>query len=204
MRQLIPEYYMFLPKIIQGGMGAGVSSWTLANTVAAAGQLGVVSGTALESVIVRRLQLGDEGGHMRRALAAFPVPEVAQRVIDRYFKTDRKIGGKPLRLIPGFTIDPPASLVDLAIVSNFVEVFLAKEGHNGHVGVNYLEKIQMPNLTSIFGAMLAGVVQLIPALMVALIQFFQFLLHLLAFSHTEFSYFLTSSFAHFAILFLSR
>jgi NAD(P)H-dependent flavin oxidoreductase YrpB (nitropropane dioxygenase family) len=32
------------PKIIQGGMGAGVSTWRLANTVSAAGQLGVVSG----------------------------------------------------------------------------------------------------------------------------------------------------------------
>ena len=94
---------------------------------------------------------------MRRGLAAFPIPEVAQRIIDRYFKTDKKAEGKPMRLISGFTIDPPAFLVDLTIASNFVEVFLAKEGHDGHVGVNYLEKIQMPNLTSIFGAMLAGV-----------------------------------------------
>jgi NAD(P)H-dependent flavin oxidoreductase YrpB (nitropropane dioxygenase family) len=38
-----------------------------------------------------------------------------------------------------------------------VEVFLAKQGHDGLVGVNYLEKIQLPTLPSIFGAMLAGV-----------------------------------------------
>jgi nitronate monooxygenase len=43
------------------------------------------------------------------------------------------------------------------VAGNFVEVFLAKEGHDGPVGINYLEKIQSPNLPSIYGAMLAGV-----------------------------------------------
>ncbi len=43
------------------------------------------------------------------------------------------------------------------MVSNFVEVFLAKEGHKNPVGINYLEKVQMPHLYSIYGAMLAGV-----------------------------------------------
>ncbi|MGZ0655898.1 nitronate monooxygenase [Coraliomargarita sp. W4R53] len=148
---------MFLPKIIQGGMGAGVSDWRLANSVASAGQLGVVSGTALDTVLVRRLQFGDVGGHMRRGLAAFPVPAVAERILARYFKSEVAQDEKPLKLIPGFRIDPTANAVDLAIVANFVEVYLAKEGHEGHVGVNYLEKIQLPNLTSMFGAMLAGV-----------------------------------------------
>jgi nitronate monooxygenase len=43
------------------------------------------------------------------------------------------------------------------MVSNFVEVFLAKEGHKNPVGINYLEKVQIPHLPSIYGAMLAGV-----------------------------------------------
>ena len=51
-------------------MGAGVSEWRLANAVARCGQLGVVAGTALDIIMARRLQLGDPGGHMRRALAA--------------------------------------------------------------------------------------------------------------------------------------
>ena len=38
------------PTIIQGGMGAGVSAWPLALAVSRAGQLGVVSGTALDLV----------------------------------------------------------------------------------------------------------------------------------------------------------
>ena len=43
------------------------------------------------------------------------------------------------------------------MVSNFVEVFLAREGHKNPVGINFLEKVQMPHLSSIYGAMLAGV-----------------------------------------------
>jgi len=39
-----------MPTIIQGGMGAGVSGWRLAKAVAQCGQLGVVSGTALEMI----------------------------------------------------------------------------------------------------------------------------------------------------------
>jgi nitronate monooxygenase len=38
-----------------------------------------------------------------------------------------------------------------------VEVFLAREGHDNPVGINYLEKIQSPHLPSLYGAMLAGV-----------------------------------------------
>jgi len=48
-----------LPEIIQGGMGAGVSDWRLAKCVSQQGQIGVVSGTALDSIFIRRLQLGD-------------------------------------------------------------------------------------------------------------------------------------------------
>ena len=57
------------PAIIQGGMGVGVSSWRLARAVARTGQLGVVSGVALDTLLARRLQTGDDGGHVRHALA---------------------------------------------------------------------------------------------------------------------------------------
>ncbi|MCJ7755904.1 MAG: hypothetical protein MUP13_15190, partial [Thermoanaerobaculales bacterium] len=60
------------PKIIQGGMGVAISNWNLARTVSKLGQLGVVSGVALEVLLVRRLQDGDVGGHIRRALESFP------------------------------------------------------------------------------------------------------------------------------------
>ena len=68
------------PVIIQGGMGVGVSGWQLARAVSRTGQLGVVSGAALDAVFVRRLQSGDAGGHLRRALGEFPYPDVAERV----------------------------------------------------------------------------------------------------------------------------
>ncbi len=137
-------------------MGAGVSSWSLANAVSQAGQLGVVSGTALDVILARRLQVGDPGGHMRRALANFPIPGVAQRIIDRYFIEGGKAADKPFKSKPMPAQRPSRQLEELLVAANFVEVFLAKEGHDGIVGINFLEKIQIPNLPSIFGAMLAG------------------------------------------------
>ena len=138
-------------------MGAAVSSWRLAHAVSSAGHLGVVSGTALDGIIARRLQVGDPGGHMRRAMAQFPYPEVAERVLKRFFIEGGKAPEKPFKGCPVPSIKPSQHLLDLIVTSNFVEVFLAKEGHDGIVGINYLEKIQLPNVPSIFGAMLAGV-----------------------------------------------
>jgi len=147
---------MNYPQIIQGGMGAGVSSWRLANAVASAGQLGVVAGTALDVILARRLQVGDPGGHMRRALAQFPVPGVAQRILDRYFIEGGKAADAPFKSNPVPALKPSGLLLELMVAANFVEVWLAKDGHDGVVGINLLEKIQVPNVPSIYGAMLAG------------------------------------------------
>ncbi len=146
-----------LPKIIQGGMGAGVSNWRLAQAVSKLGQLGVVSGTALDQILARRLQDGDIGGHMRRAIERFPFPKMAQRIWETYFVPGGKKKDEPYQTLPMFAKENPRALSELCIVSNFVEVNLAREGHNNPVGMNYLEKIQMPHLPSIYGAMLAGV-----------------------------------------------
>ncbi len=137
-------------------MGAGVSSWTLAKAVSQTGQLGVVSGTALDVILARRLQVGDPGGHVRRALSKFPIPGVAQRIIDKYFVEGGKGDDKPFKSKPMPAQKPSKHLEELLVASNFVEVFLAKEDHDGLVGINFLEKIQIPNLPSIYGAMLAG------------------------------------------------
>jgi nitronate monooxygenase len=148
---------MCLPKIIQGGMGIGVSGWELAKEVALNGQLGVVSGTALDVMTARKLQGGDQGGHIRRALATFPDQEMANRVLDRYF-VNRGIKDRfRFKAIPKYSINPSQELIELTVVSNFAEVYLAKEGHDGLVGINLLEKIQMPNLYSLYGALLGGV-----------------------------------------------
>ncbi len=145
------------PVIIQGGMGVGVSDWKLAKAVALEGQLGVVSGTALENILARRLQMGDLDGSVRRALSSYPGPASADRILKKYFIPGGKAPGDPFKLVPLFSLTPSRELQELTVAANFVEVFLAKEGHKGLVGINYLEKIQMPILPSIYGALLAGV-----------------------------------------------
>ena len=145
------------PKIIQGGMGVGVSNWRLAQAVSRLGQLGVVSGTALDQVFVRRLADGDKGGYMRRGLDAFPFPEMARRLWQEYFVAGGKPIGTPYPATPVHQRRDPRKLIELCMVANFVEVFLARDGHKNPVGINFLEKVQMPHLASIYGAMLAGV-----------------------------------------------
>ncbi len=156
-RQATPHGRRPLPVVIQGGMGVAVSSWKLASAVARAGQLGVVSGIALDAVCARRLQDGDPHGDVRRAMDAFPVPAMAQRVLARYFRKDGRPPGTPYRPVPRLALKQGAAAQELAVVGNFVEVWLAKEGHDGLVGVNYLEKTQMATPAAAYGAMLAGV-----------------------------------------------
>jgi nitronate monooxygenase len=138
-------------------MGVGVSDWRLARAVSQSGQLGVVSGTGLDTVMVRRLQLGDPGGHVRRALAAVPIPGVAERLLDRFFVAGGKADTARFKQISMKRDRPSRNLEDLLIAANFVEVHLAKAGHAGVVGINFLEKVQSPTLPSLYGAMLAGV-----------------------------------------------
>jgi nitronate monooxygenase len=145
------------PIIIQGGMGAGVSNWRLAQAVSRLGQLGLVSGTALDQIMARRLQDGDSGGHTRRALDAFPDRAMAERVWREYFIPGGKSERTPYRAVPPLAKDLPRELVELCIVANFVEVYLARQGHPNPVGINFLEKIQPAHLPCIYGAMLAGV-----------------------------------------------
>ena len=146
-----------LPLVIQGGMGVAVSSWPLARAVALTGQLGVVSGTALDAVLARRLQDGDPGGQLRRAVDHFPVPEIAERVLARYFRPTGRTPGQSYAPIPKPSLHPSRASQELAVVGNFAEVWLAKEGHDGAVGINYLEKVQLATLPAAYGAMLAGV-----------------------------------------------
>jgi NAD(P)H-dependent flavin oxidoreductase YrpB (nitropropane dioxygenase family) len=138
-------------------MGVGVSGWRLARAVSLAGQLGVVSGVGLDTLTARRLQLGDPGAHIRRALTSFPYPEVAAHILHRYFVAGGIGPEEPFRILPQVTLRPSSRSTDLVVAANYVEVFLAKEGHEGLVGVNYLEKLQMSTPAAAYGAILAGV-----------------------------------------------
>lgn len=170
-------------KLIQGGMGVYVSNWRLARAVAMerpGATAGTVSGTALDVVYVRLLQLGDPGGHARRALAAlddtFGV-EVGRAICERFFIEGGKPPGARFKSSPMLTVraegggtsvgapggaaqvplklDPRA--IELLIATGFAEVWLAKQGHDGAVFINFLNKIELPLMYVMYGAMLAGV-----------------------------------------------
>jgi nitronate monooxygenase len=145
------------PLIIQGGMGIGVSNWTLARAVSMAGQLGVVSGTAIDMVFVRRLQDGDIGGHVRQAIAQFPLPDVGERAIRHYFLPNGRPASTPYKMLSMHKQVVSLARQQLIMLASFVEVWLAKQGHENPVGINLLTKVQMPNLATLYGAMLAGV-----------------------------------------------
>ena len=144
-------------KIIQGGMGVAISDWNLARAVSMKDQLGVVSGTGIASVLVSRLRNGDLGDHMRRALSNFPFQDSIQRIMDRYYNSDDLDENSGNGNIPMWSLNPSSAIQELTVVANFVEVFLAREKHDGAIGLNLLEKVQMPTMASLYGAMLAGV-----------------------------------------------
>lgn len=138
-------------------MGIGVSGWRLARAVSIQGQLGVVSGTAIDAVVSRKLQLGDPGGAIRQALKAFPSQEIADRVLSRFYIHEGKKPYVPFRGVTQPSIDPFRSFLDTMVAASFADVYLAKKDHDHPVGINLLEKIQLPTPAALYGAMLAGV-----------------------------------------------
>ena len=144
-------------RLFQGGMGVGVSGWELARAVALRGQAGIVSGTGMALVVPRLLQEGDRDGSLRRALEAFPIPKLGQMVWDRYYKEGGVDPDKQFKSIPMPDHEPGDLMRALLIFSAFVAIYLAKEGHDGLIGINLLEKLQPPHLLEVFGAMLADV-----------------------------------------------
>jgi nitronate monooxygenase len=146
-----------LPLVIQGGMGIGISDWRLARAVSGRGHLGVVSGTCIDSLFVRRLQDGDVGGHLRQAMAAFPWPEVSARALTEFFIPAGKREGSPYRLLSLWKEKVNRAREQITVLAAFAEVHLARQGHDGPVGINLLTKIEHPTLSTLYGAMLAGV-----------------------------------------------
>ncbi len=135
-------------------MGVNISNSYLARTVSGHSKpgketLGTVSGTAAERVVARILQWGwDEADAVIHALDDFPHPDASAGVIKKYHN---KIAN-----IPFFTLNPSRELLELTICANYALVKLAQQWHKNSVSVNYLEKISMPHLASIYGVMLAG------------------------------------------------
>lgn len=143
-------------QIIMGGMGVYISTPFLAKEVSLHGGLGTVSGTAADRVMAAILAMGDPEGHFRRALSHFPFQESARRVLDAFYieQGDTK---KARRAVPVYSLNPSRLSIDLIICANFAFVWLAKEGHNRPISVNYLEKIAMPHVYALTGSILAGI-----------------------------------------------
>lgn len=186
------EPMQFLQKIqlIQGGMGVYVSNWRLARAVAMERPgitAGTVSGTGLDVVYVRLLQLGDPGGNVQRALAAFDAQfgvVIGQKILERYFIEGGKAPNARFKNAPKQVVhaqngndfiplpSQPAGpimltldqeIVELLIATGFAEVWLARQGQStpqgstGRIFINFLHKIELPLIYTMYGAMLAGV-----------------------------------------------
>jgi hypothetical protein len=91
---------------------------------------------------------------MRRAMRSFPIPEVAADALRLYFRPDGRPAGTPYKTLPKYRRVVSKVRQQLTMLAAFVEVHLAKEGHSGLVGMNLLTKVQVPNLPSLYGAML--------------------------------------------------
>ena len=99
------------------------------------------------------------GRRSRRPLGAhgaFPIPGWPTRC-SSVFLPDGRAAGTPYRLLPMYRQAVSRRASGITMLANFVEVHLAKEGHDGLVGINLLTKIQLPTLALLYGAMLAGV-----------------------------------------------
>lgn len=151
---VVPEARV--PWLIQGGMGIAISGWALARAVASAGQLGVVSGTAIDNVFVRRLQQDGVDTELQAVLDQFPLQSVVDEVLGSFASRQRS-ASEPFRTLPMLTHRSPDRSIDIVVLSSFVEVALAKLGHDGAVGINLLTKVQIPTASTLFGAILAGV-----------------------------------------------
>ncbi|MDR2401238.1 MAG: nitronate monooxygenase [Deferribacteraceae bacterium] len=145
---------MEFAQLIQGGMGIGISGWRLAGAVAGCGQMGVISGLCLDEMLARKLQIGDPGGYVRKALENFPIRKIAKNVLDRFFNEKGK--GKDVPFIPVAAVSTDEERNDLLVAGSFAEMYLAKQGHSGVVWVNLLQKCQSDTIPTLYGCMLAG------------------------------------------------
>lgn len=151
--------------VLVGGMGVEVSSLELVTAVAnhPSGRMsGSLSATALADVYSRRLQLGDPGGAIREAFAAFSaeVPALAadlERLTAAYFIPGGKAPDAPFKALNIGGMVPPRDVQVLTVAATFAHVWRAKKTAPGRpIGVNFLRKIERPLLYGLYGAVLAG------------------------------------------------
>ena len=78
-------------------------------------------------------------------------------MLKKYYIENGRKPGQSYKLLPMLQKVSSCVRQQIMMLASFAEVYLAKENHTGVVGMNLLTKIQLPNLATIYGAMLAGV-----------------------------------------------
>jgi len=144
------------PNIIQGGLGVAVSGWELARAVSKLGEIGVISGICLDNVMIRELQNGDPDGRLE-ALSHYPDQEIVEHIKEKFYVEEGISPDQPYKVLPTHGVDPEPRLQRILSAAVFSEVYLAKEGHDGVVGMNLLSKLKRYTLACLYGAMLADV-----------------------------------------------
>lgn len=141
-----------MPRLIQAGMGVRVSSCALANATSRLGALGVVSAVGLRHIVVEEVRQGRED--VIAIAKTFPLPAYVDTLM-------QYAPGGPKHRRPAPMDDPDPIKGDLpkrlSVISAYVEVVRAKQGHRGKVGINVMWKCALTVLPSIYGAIIAGV-----------------------------------------------
>lgn len=153
-----------------GGMGVGVTNPVTAQHAAqcispftGTGHEGTVSLTGCWLEMIRRLQLGDPDGQIRRALSHFPSKRIREWILAKYYIPEGEIqpvSADHSQLFAGAQVlsyPLRRETCELMMAGSYVYVWLAKEGHRDvPIAINLLEKMQLTILHCLFGAMLAG------------------------------------------------
>jgi NAD(P)H-dependent flavin oxidoreductase YrpB (nitropropane dioxygenase family) len=90
-------------------------------------------------------------------LQAYPDREIVEWLAATYYVESGRRAGAAYRLLPIHRFRPTVRSQRVLAAATFSEVALAKEGHEGLVGVNLLAKLKRYTLPCLYGAMLAGV-----------------------------------------------
>lgn len=82
---------------------------------------------------------------------------MAARIWDKYYIDGGKAETQSYANSPQFEKDMPREVSELIIVSNFVEIWLARERPLLLALTTWRRSLEPPHLASIYGSMLAGV-----------------------------------------------
>ncbi len=126
----------------------GISGWRLARASAqySPHMLGTVSGVVLHEIMLDVLRNNkSDSREIKRVLteADFPFPKIATKILDKYCNN-------PSKKAPIMKITPSDELIELLVVSAYIYIKLAKEGHTNKINLNLLEKTAMFNLYTLY------------------------------------------------------